>query len=141
MKEYLESTILQKLVVDFFDKKKPVAAICHGVVLAARSKRPDGKSVLYGHKTTALLKSQELTAWGMTAMWLGSYYRTYPETVEDEVKSTLASPDDFLPGPPPLFRDSLDNLSRGFAVTSGNYISARWPGDTHTFARTFMELF
>jgi len=37
MREYLESDILQSLVVRFFDEQKPVAAICHGVLLAARS--------------------------------------------------------------------------------------------------------
>src|SRR5438045_8840077 len=37
MREYLESEILQRHVASFFDKEKPVAAICHGVLLAARS--------------------------------------------------------------------------------------------------------
>jgi hypothetical protein len=27
-----------------------------------------------------------------------------------------------------------------WVVRDGNYISARWPGDVHTFARTFAEL-
>ena len=35
MREYLESSVLQQLVVSFFKAGKPVAAICHGVVLAA----------------------------------------------------------------------------------------------------------
>jgi len=25
-------------------------------------------------------------------------------------------------------------------VRDGNYLSARWPGDVHTFARTFAEM-
>ena len=63
VKEYLESEILQKLAVHFFNKNKPVAAICHGLVLLARSVHPDtGKSVLYNYKTTSLLQSQELMA-------------------------------------------------------------------------------
>src|SRR6202045_1730546 len=37
MRDFLESDILQRLVADFFDEQKPVAAICHGVLLAARS--------------------------------------------------------------------------------------------------------
>src|ERR1700680_3976128 len=37
MREYLESDILQSIVVNFFEHEKPVAAICHGVLLAARS--------------------------------------------------------------------------------------------------------
>jgi len=33
--EYLESKVLQNLIVDFFNANKPVGAICHGVVLIA----------------------------------------------------------------------------------------------------------
>ena len=52
VKEYLESSILQQLIVGFFVAKKPICAICHGVVLAARSINPDtGKSVIYNYKT------------------------------------------------------------------------------------------
>lgn len=44
VREYLESEILQNLVVEFFNHKKPVGAICHGVVLAARSIDPATKN-------------------------------------------------------------------------------------------------
>ena len=27
-----------------------------------------------------------------------------------------------------------------FVVSDGNYVSARWPGDVHTFARTLAQL-
>jgi putative intracellular protease/amidase len=37
MREYLESNVLQRLVAQFFEACLPVAAICHGVLLAARS--------------------------------------------------------------------------------------------------------
>ncbi|MGB7740282.1 MAG: type 1 glutamine amidotransferase domain-containing protein, partial [Steroidobacteraceae bacterium] len=76
MKPYLESTQLQSLVVAAFAAQIPVGAICHGVVLAARSRNADGRSVLYGRKTTALTKPMELTAWSLTRAWLGDYYRT-----------------------------------------------------------------
>lgn len=46
MREYLESPQLQALVTAFFAADKPVAAICHGVLLAARSRTPDGRSVI-----------------------------------------------------------------------------------------------
>ena len=46
MRIYLEAPELHKVTSAFFAKKKPVAAICHGVVLAARAKSKDGKSVL-----------------------------------------------------------------------------------------------
>ncbi len=140
MREYLESPVLQKTVTEFFKSKKPVGAICHGVLLAARSQGIDGKSVLFGRKTTALLRAQEISAWLLTCTWLGNYYRTYPQTVESEVKSHLASKKDFIKGPSPLGRDNMENLSRGFALVDGNYISARWPGDAHTFALEFSQL-
>lgn len=139
MKEYLESATLQKLVADFFKAKKPVGAICHGVVLAARSK-VNGVSVLKGRKTTALLKTQEMTAWILTGLWLKDYYRTYNQTVEDEVIANLKFSEDFVHGPTPMLRDDLTHLDRGFAVRDGNYISARWPGDAHRFAIEFLKL-
>jgi putative intracellular protease/amidase len=37
MRAYLGSEVLQSAVADFFVQKKPVGAICHGVLLAARS--------------------------------------------------------------------------------------------------------
>lgn len=140
MIEYLESDILQKIVSLYFESEKPVGAICHGVVLVARSKAKDGKSILFGRKTTSLLASQELLAWGLTCLWLKDYYRTYPVTVEAEVRSCLASNNDFLAGPTPLLRDSVGKLKRGFVVQDKNYISSRWPGDAHTFGFKFLEL-
>ena len=120
---------------------RPLGAICHGVILAARSTPPDSdRSVLHGRQTTALTRSQELSAWMMTRLWLGDYYRTYPETVQEEVESSLASPDDFHEGPFALLRDDPDHLDRGFTVRDGNYLSARWPGDAHRFATEFCEM-
>jgi len=46
MRTYLESGVLQALVGRFFALERPVGAICHGVLLAARSPGPDGRSVL-----------------------------------------------------------------------------------------------
>ena len=83
MREYLESPLLQRVVAEFFDADKPVAAICHGVVLAARSFSPrSGKSVLHGRRTTALTWELERAAWHLTRCtrwWDRDYYRTYRE--------------------------------------------------------------
>ncbi len=140
MREYLESTLLQNLTAAFFAARKPVGAICHGVVLAARSVDEKGDSVLYRLETTALLQSQELLAWIITAPWVSDYYRTYPETVESEVRRNLASPSQFRTGPMPVKRDTPESYQAGFIVESGNYLSARWPGDAHRFARAFVRL-
>jgi putative intracellular protease/amidase len=163
MREYLESIVLQRTVAEFFDAEKPVAAICHGVVLAARSVSPrTGKSVLYGRKTTALTWNLERSAWHLSRYvgrwWDRDYYRTYLEqpgepagyrSVQAEVTRTLAQPEDFLdvPADAPyrfrkvsgLFHDTPEDERAAFIVRDGNYISARWPGDVHTFARTFAD--
>lgn len=138
---YLESKTLQSAIAGFFGANKPVGAICHGVVAACRAQNPEtGKSVLFGRKTTALLKRQELLAYHLTRVKLGDYYLTYPITVEDEVVSTLQSAEDFIHGPLPVLRDDMKHLSRGFTVRDGNYLSARWPGDAHKFATEFLEM-
>jgi len=55
MRSYIDSEILHRLVVDAFGRGVIVAAICHGVLLAARSVDPkSGHSVLFGRRTTAL---------------------------------------------------------------------------------------
>ena len=140
MREYLESGRLQSIVAGFFARNRPVGAICHGVLLAARSRRNDGKSVLYGKKTTALTKFMELSGWALTCLYLGNYFRTYPTTVEDEVRSALATPDDFIRGPISVIRDLPGYLKVGFTVRDGNYLSARWPGDAHRFSTEFASM-
>jgi putative intracellular protease/amidase len=141
MKQFLESKILQDIVVRFFEENKPVGAICHGVLLAARSINPKtGRSVLYNYKTTSLLKSQELLAYYLTFVWLGKYYRTYPETVEDEIKSFLSDKKNYLRGNSGFIRDSIDNTKHSFSVKDRNYLSARWPGDAYHFSYEFIKL-
>ena len=135
MRSLLESEQARRIALHFFKANKPVAAVCHGVVVLARTLDPDsGLSVLHRRKATALLKSMELLAWAVTAPLLGRYYRTYPQTVEEEVKAELASPDDFMSGPLLPLRDSAAQPHRGFVVRDGNLLTARWPGDCHRFA-------
>ena len=146
MIEYLESKVLQSHIVRFFEKKKPVAAICHGTLLAARSISPKtGKSVLYGRKTTGLTLWQETIAYQVTRLYLGDYYQTYPGVpMETDLKSYLRSESDFERGPGlpiPLVRDSMKNLKAGFVVMDGgNYLSARWPGDAHRLGVEFSKM-
>ena len=160
MRDYLESEILQSHVAGFFEQEKPVAAICHGVLLAARSlSKRTGRSVLSGYQTTALTWAFENSAWSVariTRFWDPNYYRTYLEqdgqpkgfmSVQQEVTRALAGPDDFrdVPAADPhyrrktsgLVRDSMDDETPAFVVRDRNYVSARWPGDVHTFAKTF----
>lgn len=140
MRAYLESAELQRCVAAMFERRVPIGAICHGVVLASRSTRADGRSVLHGLRTTALTRTLELSGWALTALWLGRYYRTYPVTVQGEVSAALARPEDFIGGPPALRRDSPQHLERGFTVRDGHYLSARWPGDAYRFADEFGKM-
>lgn len=140
MREYLESAILQEKVAEFFLAEKLVGAICHGTVLAARSINPrTGRSVIYDYKTTSLLKTQEMGAYYLTALWLKDYYRTYSITVEDEVKAALKEKGQFKSGKLTMRRDSVENEDPAFVVEDRNYLSARWPGDAHAFARRFYQ--
>jgi protease I len=140
MRPYLESAQLQTLVARLFERNRPVGAICHGVLIAARARSADGKSVLYGRRTTALPKRMELAGWLLTCLYLGSYFRTYPLPVEDEVRTALAAPTDFISGPMMIRRDSPGHLQIGFTVRDGNYLSARWLGDAHRFAHDFVAM-
>jgi putative intracellular protease/amidase len=159
MREYLESEVLQKLVAEFFAAGLPVAAICHGVLLAARSRAAHDRSVLYGRRTTALTWAFERKAeqvGRIVRFWDPHYYRTYQDgpsepfgymSVQQEVTRALAGPQDFLDVAPDdpnyrvktsgMVRDTFDDDRPAFVVRDGNYVSARWPGDAHTFAKTF----
>jgi putative intracellular protease/amidase len=163
MRDYLESETLQHHVVSFFEAERPVAAICHGVLLAARSiSKRTGCSALYGYRTTALTWTLERSAWTVariTRFWDPNYYRTYLEqdgqpdgfmSVQQEVTRALAHPKDFVDVPKTdpdyhrktsgLQRDTLDDARPAFVVRDRNYVSARWPGDAHTFAQTFADM-
>lgn len=163
MRSFLESQTLQEVVVEAFHRQMPVAAICHGVVLAARSMDPrTGRSVLYGRRTTALTWALERRAWRVarfSRFWDPDYYRTYREqpgqpagyrSVQQEVTRALAHDGDFVDVDPQqpdaslkldgLHRDGPDDDRPAFVVTDGAYLSARWPGDAHTFARRFAQL-
>ncbi len=163
MRGYLESATLQAVVVEGFRRKLPVAAICHGVLLAARSvDEHTGRSVLHGRRTTALTWALEGRAWSvarLTRFWDPGYYRTYREqpgepkgymSVQQEVTRALARPEDFRdvdPAEPDArlkssgrARDSAEDERPAFVVRDENYLSARWPGDVHTFAKRFATM-
>jgi putative intracellular protease/amidase len=163
MRPYLESPEVQQMAIDSFRAGKPVAAICHGVLVAARAIDPvTERSVLHGRRTTALTWALERKAWDIahwTRFWDPTYYRTYVEepgqgwgymSVQQEVTRALADPADFADvekGAPDWrrktsgrARDTLEDPGPAFVVRDGRYVSARWPGDVHTFARTFAEV-
>ncbi len=141
MRQYLGSAQLQQQVARFAALNRPIAAICHGVLLLARARDPDsGRSVLHQRRTTCLPKYMEALAFGLTFWRRGRYYRTYPAYVEDEVKAALKSPRQFVRGPLTLgARGSETDDRAAFVVEDGNYVSARWPGDAHLLARKLLQ--
>jgi putative intracellular protease/amidase len=141
MRQYLGSAALQERVAGFWALGRPVGAICHGVLVLARTLDPvTGRSVLADRRTTCLPKGMERAAYFATAWRLGRYYRTYPAYVEDEVRAALAAPEQFERGPRSLSRGTATDHSEAFVVEDGNYVSARWPGDAYLFTERFDAL-
>lgn len=141
MRQYLGDAELQAKVAAFWGLERPVGAICHGVIVLARSIDPaSGRSVLAGRRTTCLPKYMERGGFLLTAWRLGRYYRTYPTYVEDEVVAALDGRDGFERGPRTTERGTGSDDSAAFVVEDGNYLSARWPGDAYLFAKRFERM-
>lgn len=141
MRQYLGDVELQAKVAAFWGLERPVGAICHGVIVLARSIDSDsGRSVLAGRRTTCLPKYMERGGFMLTAWRLGRYYRTYPTYVEDEVIAALDDPAGFERGPRTTKRGTDGDDSAAFVVRDGNYLSARWLGDAYLFARRFEQM-
>lgn len=141
MRQYLGSEELQGKVAAFWKTGKPVAAICHGVLVLARAKDPEtGRPVLASSRTTCLPGYMERVAYYLTAWKLGRYYRTYDAYVEDEVRAALDRPDEqFVRGPVSLIRKGTDTDDRAaFVVEDGRYVSGRWPGDAYLLAKRLL---
>jgi putative intracellular protease/amidase len=141
MRQYLGSAELQEKVVQFWKTGKPVAAICHGVLLLARAQDPDtSRSLISAYRTTCLPKYMEQTAYGLTFWKLGRYYRTYPAYVEDEVRAALERHQaQFVRGPLALVDKGTEHDDKAaFVVEDGKYVSGRWPGDAYLLAKRLL---
>jgi putative intracellular protease/amidase len=141
MRQYLGSATLRDKVAQFWALRRPVGAICHGVLVLARTRDPaTGRSVIADRHTTCLPKYMERGAYYLTAWRLGRYYRTYPQYVQDEVKAALDDPALFHRGPRTTTRGTMTDDRAAFVVEDANYVSARWPGDAYLFAKRFLAL-
>lgn len=134
MKSYCESAEVFRLAKEAFGANQPVSAVCHGVLPLARA------GVLRGRRTTALTHMQEEIAVRLTARALPGHYRTYPISVETEVTQRIGKAGKFERGPLFPRYAGRKKPNAGFVVQDGNYLSARWPGDTWTLAVRLSEM-
>ncbi len=133
MRQFLEDETLQARVASFLAADKPLGSICHGAVVLARSKAADGTPAIAGRRITGLPKSMEMGAWLLTCSYLGGYFRTYPEWVQDEVQGALGV-GVFETGP------LVPSYGNPFTVRDRNLVTARWPGDSQAFSERLVEL-
>ncbi len=131
MRQYLESKELQSKVLQFWQQGKLIGAICHGVLVLTRTIDPQtGRSVLYGHKVTALPRSLDRFGHRIDSLVLKHGYIMYPSCVTDEVRACLEHSDDFIAGP---------GLLAPYVVADGNLITSRWYMDAELFAKRFVH--
>lgn len=135
MRQFLGSEALAAQVAAFWQLERPVAAICHGVLVLARA------GVLRDVRTTCLPKYMERLAYYATGWKLGRYYRTYAAYVADEVRASLADPKaQFVRGPFNISqRGTATDDRAAFVVEDGRYVSARWPGDAYLLTKRLID--
>lgn len=148
MNDMLRNEVLLTRVSDFFAAKKPVAAICHGLLALTRAKaKGTNHSVLEGRKVTGLPYYLELQGYLLThyaAGLPGSEYQlstTWPHYVEDEVVKAVGPNGKYDSGPvdmlAPLLPGSRGVVEHTFVMEDDNLITSRFWGDTYIFAQRF----
>ncbi len=131
MRQYLESPVLRTQVLQFWQQGKFVGAICHGVLVLARTIDPQtGRSVLYGHKVTAPPKSLDRAGYLIDRWLVKRGYIMYSCCVADEVRMCLEHPKDLSNG---------SSTFVPYVVSDGNLITARWYLDAQLFAERFAD--
>jgi putative intracellular protease/amidase len=89
MRQYLGSAVLQQQVATFWQLGRPVGAICHGVLVLARTIDPaTSRSVLADRRTTCLPRYMERSAFYLTA-WRRGRYRNAASTPGLSLSSLL----------------------------------------------------
>ena len=134
MRPYCESPEVYRLAKEAFAAKQPVSAICHGVLPLARA------GMLKGRRTTALTHIMEEISVRLTATALPGHYRTYPISVEDEVRQRIRPGGRLERGGLFPRYSSAKAPEAGFVLRDGHYLSARWPGDAWTLAVRLLDL-
>lgn len=132
MKQFLESKILQEKTVQFFKQDKCVGAICHGLLVLARTVDTEtGRSVLFNYKTTSLTKLLEKIGYASTFWLLRRRFRTYDAYVEDEVRAALQDRRQYSSGLIPF----------PHVVVDRNLVTSRyWLFDAAAYSKKFADV-
>ena len=154
MRQLLSCKYLQRQLAEYWELQRPVAAVCHGVLMVARTRnfKDTSKSVLSGRKTTSLVNYQELIAYNLTSWSHGRLFRTFDDTTEDEILKLMYgclsieeararnSKQKLYDEGPFLVEKEFGTKQigrRGYIVEDGHYLSGRWPGDVEILAHRF----
>ncbi len=131
MRQYVESQVLQDKVLQFWQQSKLIGAICHGMLVLARTIDPlTGRSILYGYKVTALPQSVDRAGYLLNTRLLRRPYLMYSCYVAEEVRACLESPEDLSDGP---------SILVPYVVSDGNLITARYPVDVDLYSERVGE--
>ncbi len=67
MKRFLESPVVHGIAAHFWDARRPVGAVCHGVLVLSRARSPStGRALLAGTVTTTVPSFMESQAYLIT---------------------------------------------------------------------------
>ncbi len=131
MRQYVESQVLRDKVLQFWQQGKLIGTICHGMLVLARTIDPlTGRSILYGHKVTALPRSIDRVGYLLNTRLMRRPYLMYSCCVAEEVRACLERPEDLSDGPSVLVP---------YVVSDGNLITARYPVDVDLFSERVGE--
>jgi len=138
MRQYLDSEVVREITTEFWRAKKPVGAICHGVLVLARA------NLLRSVVSTSVPKFLESQAYMLTRYLsgMGKYQlsTTWPLYVQDEVEPACPG---FTSGPVDAlaaFRPgSATSHAHAFVTHDNHYVSGRFWGDAYLFAQVFTQ--
>ncbi|KAL2071980.1 hypothetical protein VTL71DRAFT_11323 [Oculimacula yallundae] len=136
----IDSSTIHKLLASYFLatvklSKKSVAAVCHGVMVLSETKH-EGKSVIHECVTTALPARFEQSAFWVTRIFLGDYYKNYGAG-SDDVETSVRK---CLDNPKMQYKNSLGMNPFVVEDEKYNYISARFPPDAQLLAEKTIAL-
>ena len=142
MRQYLGSELLRHKVAEYWALGRPVGAICHGVLVLARTSRSDHRAQSLVRETDDLppevhgaigVPHHGMAAGALLPHLPGVRRRRGAGCAARPVR-LRARPARCSPGAGPTTDDGP-----AFVVEDGNYVSARWPGDAYLFAKRFAD--